>query len=303
MQNNLFGDIIHHKKTLRDKYGVIPISVFDCNSPHWQKRKRNWLSLGIKSECGRNATSINISGDKKITSTYDTKNFSPQTLEFQRKFVGNGAISVFDPVLTEVMYNWFCPANGMILDPFAGGSVRGIVAHCLGFKYTGCELRNEQVESNREQAIDILEVNNQPQWYCGDSEKVIPRLTPEYDLLFSCPPYANLEVYSDHPDDLSNMEYKSFRNKYNSIIKESVKKLKPKSYAIFVVGEVRDKQGYYLDFVGETKKYFMDCGLKFYNEIILIGSYARASMVANSYMKNKKIPKVHQNVLIFYKTK
>lgn len=35
--------------------------------------------------------------------------------------------------------------GGTILDPFAGGSVRGIVANFLGFNYTGLELRPEQV--------------------------------------------------------------------------------------------------------------------------------------------------------------
>ena len=36
--------------------------------------------------------------------------------------------SIFDPVLCELVYRWFCPSKGKILDPFAGGSVRGIVA-------------------------------------------------------------------------------------------------------------------------------------------------------------------------------
>ena len=36
--------------------------------------------------------------------------------------------SVFDPVLCEVAYRWFSPPGGHVLDPFAGGSVRGILA-------------------------------------------------------------------------------------------------------------------------------------------------------------------------------
>jgi hypothetical protein len=31
-------------------------------------------------------------------------------------------------VLCEIAYRWFSPPGGLILDPFAGGSVRGIVA-------------------------------------------------------------------------------------------------------------------------------------------------------------------------------
>ena len=63
-------------------------------------------------------------------------------------------VSVFDPALCEVIYHWFCPTAGSILDPFAGGSVRGIVANYLGYKYTGIDIRKEQIESNKEQILD-----------------------------------------------------------------------------------------------------------------------------------------------------
>lgn len=301
MEKDLFGNDVIKKTLLREKYGVVPVSVLNTNDSNWVNRKKKWIVTGIKSELGRIGTSINVSGNTKITSCYDTKNFSKSTQEFQKKFVGNNAVSVFDPVLCELMYRWFCPDGGEILDPFAGGSVRGIVANYLGYNYTGIELRQEQVDSNREQALEILEVTNQPQWYIGDSEKILNHLMPEYDFVFSCPPYAHLEVYSDLEDDLSNMDYSDFKTKYKLIIQSCVNKLKSKSYAVFVVGEVRDERGFYLDFVGDTKRFFLDSGMKFYNEIILVGSYARASMVANSYMKNRKIPKVHQNVLVFYK--
>ena len=45
--------------------------------------------------------------------------------------------SIFDPVLCELAYRWYCPPGGVILDPFAGGSVRGIVASKLGRRYVG----------------------------------------------------------------------------------------------------------------------------------------------------------------------
>ena len=133
------------------------------------------------------------------------------------------ATELFDPVIAEIIYKWFAKCN--VLDPFAGGSVRGIVANYLGYKYTGIELRQEQVDSNREQALNILPINNQPQWYIGDSEQIVNDLMPNYDLIFSCPPYMNLEVYSDLPEDLSNMNDTNFIKKYDAIILNSCKKL------------------------------------------------------------------------------
>jgi hypothetical protein len=64
--------------------------------------------------------------------------------------------SIFDPVLAELAYRWWCPLGGTILDPFAGGSVRGIVAAKVGRQYVGGELRSEQVEANIKQANEII---------------------------------------------------------------------------------------------------------------------------------------------------
>ncbi len=209
--------------------------------------------------------------------------------------------SIFDPALCEVLYHWFCPVGGDILDPFAGGSVRGIVANKLKFKYTGIDIRQDQIDSNREQAIDILDVNNQPNWYVGDSNEVLNDFNKQFDFIFSCPPYADLEVYSNLKGDISNMNYKDFICAYESIINKSCKLLKSGGYACFVVGEVRDKKGNYIGFVPDTIKAFEKAGMNYYNEAILLNAIASASMRANGNMKSKKLVKVHQNILVFKK--
>ena len=118
----------------------------------------------------------------------------------------------------------------------------------------------------------------------------------------SCPPYADLEVYSDLEGDISNKPYKQFLELYESIIAKSCKLLKVGGYACFVVGEVRDKNGFYIGFVPDTIKAFEKCGMKFYNEAILLQSgLGAAGMRANGNMKSQKLVKVHQNVLIFKK--
>src|SRR5262249_13125943 len=111
--------------------------------------------------------------------------------------------SIFDPVLCELSYRWFCPSGGQVLDPFSGGSVRGIVAGCLGYKYWGCDLRAEQVEENEKQAKKIQPAVR-PQWFTGDALECVQD-APLADFIFSCPPYGDLEVYSDDPNDLSTM--------------------------------------------------------------------------------------------------
>lgn len=295
MAKDLFGEEIIEDVLLRDKFMEPPFSVLDTRQGSWQNRKRRWQQIGMKSEVGR-ADELTYTGAASKFDYYRVKEGTRDTTDEQ-------STSIFDPALTELMYNWFCPDNGMILDPFAGGSVRGIVANYLSYKYTGIELRQEQVDSNREQALDILPLENQPQWYCGDSDKLLDgQWEHKFDFIFSCPPYADLEVYSNLPEDLSNMNYKDFVVKYRSIIRKALKLLKTGCYACFVVSEVRDKDGFYYDFVGDTKKAFIEQGAKLYNDCVLLNVVGSASMRASKVFEaGKKLTKIHQNVLVFKK--
>lgn len=282
-QIDIFGNVQETNPILRDQFIEPPFSVLDTKSGNWQRRKKLWQQLGIKSEIGRDAKSFNTNGT------------------FAGKEIKLNNVSIFDPALCEVLYHWFCPKGGSILDPFAGGSVRGIVANYLGYKYTGIDIRQEQIDSNREQGLDILDVNNQPQWYVGDSNEVLNGFNKEFDLVFSCPPYADLEVYSDLEGDISNMNYNEFITAYENIISKSCNLLKSGGYACFVVGEVRDKKGNYLGFVPDTINAFKKCGMNFYNEAILLNPIGTAMLRAGGNMKSQKLVKVHQNILIFKK--
>lgn len=175
-------------------------------------------------------------------------------------------------------------------------------AKVINMGTTAIDIRQEQVDSNREQAMDILPIENQPQWYVGDSNELLnDNWNTKFDMVMSCPPYAGLEVYSDLEGDISNKPYKKFLELYESIIAKSCKLLKVGGYACFVVGEVRDKNGFYIGFVPDTIKAFEKCGMKFYNEAILLNAIASASMRANGNMKSQKLVKVHQNILVFKK--
>lgn len=208
--------------------------------------------------------------------------------------------SIFDPVLCEIIYNWYSNEGGLVLDPFAGGSVRGIVAEMLGRHYIGIDLSQRQVDANQ---INADRLGVCPAWHCDDSRNMDVYIPDgSTDLVFSCPPYHNLEKYSDHPLDLSNMNYADFIQAYEDIIQKACRKLKDDRFAVFVVGDIRDSKGAYRDFLGDTKRIFRACGLCLYNESILLEQYGTAPMRAGMmFSKNRKTAKVHQNVLVFYK--
>jgi len=292
MEVDLFGNEIVKDVLLRDKFMEPPFSVLDTKGGGWQKRKRQWKQLGIESHLGREAE-CNVKTMSGLTPEEYEKKYGRKPME---------GTSIFDPALCELIYNWYCPENGTILDPFSGGSVRGIVANYLGYNYTVIDIRQEQIDSNREQSLKLLPVDKQPQYYVGDSNVVLTELIPMYDLIFSCPPYADLEVYSEMKEDLSTMEYNEFIKVYAEIIKKAVAKLKSGGYACFVVGDIRDKKGFYRDFISHTKQAFINAGAGLYNEAILLQPLGTAMLRAGKIFEaGGKLTKVHENVLIFKK--
>ena len=285
-------EAVEQNKKLSDRFIIPPFSVLDTKSGDWQQRKNYWLSLGIKSEIGREANSLGLA------------NIKDYEYEYKDNYDISNGTSIFNPVLCELAYKWFNIPNGKILDCFAGGSVRGIVAAKLGYEYLGNDLRIEQIEANRINAKEVLQDSEiYPTWTCGDSLH-IDTIAKGYeaDLLFSCPPYADLEVYSDKKEDISNMPYKDFIAVYREIIRKSCSILKEDRFAVFVVGDVRDKKGFYQNFVSDTIQAFIDSGVLLYNEMILVNMLGNLPMRAGKYFNGgRKIGKQHQNVLVFYK--
>jgi len=262
---------------LSEKFLCPPFSVLDSKSADWKRRKRAWIgTLDIDSSAGRKQGLLSSGGQY------------------------GEATSVFDPVLAELIYRWWCPAGGQILDPFAGGSVRGIVATALRFRYWGSDISKEQVQENRKQA-SRLELPLAPEWVIGDSRVVVPK-APLADLVFSCPPYFNLEKYSDADDDLSAMSDYDFSVAYAGIIEKSVARLKQNRFACFVVSNARGKDGFYRDLVGLTVSAFEEVGARFYNDAVFLTPLASAAVRATRIMDGgRKLTPVHQHILVFCK--
>lgn len=212
-----------------------------------------------------------------------------------------GGTSIFDPVLTEVLVRWFTATNDTILDPFAGGSVRGMVCAALNRYYVGIDIRNEQIDYNttivKEKALD-----SRVFYKTGDSCEFLKTLNYKFDSVITCPPYFGLEKYSELPDDLSNMSVPDFLVRYREITSQLYRLLHDNRFASVVVSNVRDKQGNLIDLVGKTVEIFESSGFSFYNELVLVNSIGSLPVRVDKQMTvSKKIGKRHQNVLIFLK--
>lgn len=310
--------------TLAERFLISPFTVLDSRTGWWNQRKRAWKNLGIKSEIGRGndedrtKKGLCYAASHQPPDVYKKKNAYEEKVgrkvtwdEFYEAFPNaarHSGTSIFDPVLCEIGYRWFCPKGGKILDPFAGGSVRGIVAALLGKHYTGVDLSERQILANRENwetvthtTIETEEEAISPNWIVGDSTTIDKLVEDdEYDLIFTCPPYASLEVYSDKPEDLSNKSYDEFIALFKQVVSKSVKKLKKDAFAVCVVGDLRDKNGHYCNFVSDTIEAFREAGMHLYNEGILVTSQGSLAIsAAKPFEQSRKLAKCHQNFLVF----
>lgn len=291
------GKLSIPKAKLIDRYVVTPFSVFNTHQPYFKEKAKFWYdAIGD----GREGRTERLA--------YDNRRIDKRKIKRADRHNGT---SMFNPVVCEVVYKWFTVENSLILDPFAGGVTRGAIAAMLGHDYLGIDLSKEQVSANHSAMYELstkFQFEGSADYMIGDSEEILidafDAIDNWFDLIFTCPPFYNLEQYSDNPADLSNLAtYDEFLIKYTSIIEKSVKKLKNDSFAVFVVSEVRDKQtGEYYGLVADTIKAFQNAGMKYYNEIILYNETGNLAIVSGDYInKARKVGRQHQNILVFYK--
>lgn len=260
-------------------------------------------TIGSKSGAVPDYYSQKTKAEKKVGRKLSNKEFEEKYLVLpeNESTMGNANISIFDPALAEIIYLWFSNPGDSVLDPFAGGSVRGIVAAETGRNYVGVDLREEQVEANRENAEQVCK-DIMPVWICGDSIGIKKLAPGEYDFVLTCPPYGDLEIYSDDERDLSNMSNDEFDKIYFQIMKTTADMLKKNRFAAVVVGNYRDKNGFLRDLCGLTINAMEAGGARYYNEMIYlqpIGSMP--TKITRQFNGGRKVGKIHQNVLIFCK--
>jgi len=267
------------------------ISILDRRSGRWQARKKYWKNQGIASELGRDENLI-----------YRPALDTDSSISKKIRAIGNGT-SVFDPALAECLIEWFSKEGDTIFDPFAGGSVRGLIASAKSRKYLGIDLSSNQIQENEKQ-LHLAKAGFEPIWKQGDSSEM-NSVVPECfraDFILSCPPYFNLEKYTTDENDLSNMSWDSFLDSYRTIIKSSVSRLNENRFIAWVIGDVRDKEGFLLPFIPETIKAFEDSGARLYNHAITADIIGSGAMVMKErFNKSRKIVTKHQHCLVFVK--
>lgn len=286
---DLWGQpILDEKRTMSDYFGVAPFSILNTVDKDWQQRKQRWNEL------------IKDKGNTRGGALMGKKGKTSSEVGSKIQELNNG-VSILDAVLAELMIKWFTEKGFATFDPFAGDTVFGFISGYLKRPFEGIELRQEQADFNQ---MQCNRENLDCRYICDTSENMDNYIANESkDFIFSCPPYADLEVYSDSPADLSTMSHEDFFKVYKKILQNTYRKLKNDRFAVIVTSEVRDKKtGEYIRLVSKTTDIMVEAGYMFYNDLILVNSCGTLPLRTGNMMNSgRKVGRRHQNVLVFYK--
>lgn len=217
--------------------------------------------------------------------------------------VYTGTHSVFPaPLMEWILLRYGGEPGSSVLDAFAGGPPRGVVSAIMGYDYHGFDIRADQIKEDQE-TIRRLKLKG-ARYTLGDG-RFMEAVGGPFDCGVTCPPYFNLEVYSDQPDDISAFKsYDEFNASMWLCAHAYYDRLRVGAFMCIVVGPFRDKKTSELvDFRSHTVENFRDVGFDFHQEIILSKNFASAAKRSTNAWKGLKLVPRHEYLLVFRKPK
>jgi len=210
-------------------------------------------------------------------------------------------LSEFSTDLGEKIIEKWSDEGDKVFDPFAGRG-RMFITYSLNRFYYGCEVSpktynfliekiNKQNRLFNKYKINLYNIDSKKSNFDDNS----------FDLIFSCPPYWNIEKYEDVEGQLSNYNnYKDFLFNYEEIIKKCYGYLKKDKFAVFVVADFR-KDGYLIPFHSDNINIFEKCGFKLWDIIIVMYKPINLGFGRAQAIEYKRTIKSHEYILVFKK--
>ena len=133
---------------------------------------------------------------------------------------GTKGVVNFKPTIAKFIYDNYCPEGGRVLDPCSGysGRLAGCIASNRNIFYHGIDPNGNSSVGNMEMAnffsaqYDVLGERIYKYRFrqdIGMAEEIMPEIREEYDLVFTSPPYFDVEIYSEELSQSCN-KYKEY---------------------------------------------------------------------------------------------
>jgi hypothetical protein len=199
--------------------------------------------------------------------------------------------SPFSEEVARLCYELYLRDCEQIFDPFAGWGERHFYAQDYGKQYTGFDVNPLAIQH----AEDHFGVHN----ILADSEGAE---FPEFDGLLTCPPYWNLERYTEYGID-AEPTWRGFLSRYAAIFRKAYEVATDGAMFCVAVGDWR-KDGVYYDIAHQTRKIFENLGATTVDDVVI--SRKGVSKIKIMLPQAKRLGysvKVHESLLVFRKTR
>ena len=202
------------------------------------------------------------------------------------------ALSKFNSENCKNIINFFTSAGDTILDPF-GGRTRAIISNHLDRKYVGFELTEKYFPSESTTDRKIFNMDS------GDMDKVLDK-SMKFDLVFTCPPYWDMEKYSDNPKDLSTFKtYGEFLDGCNNRLELASQYLKDDGFLIVVLMDFRQKGVFYPWHTDTINFFHKNTDFKLYDTMIWEMSPRKRHPLYPQALVNRRMLNTHEYCLVF----
>lgn len=221
-------------------------------------------------------------------------NIGPQHERNQENHATASSRQNFSPFPKEVgqlVVEYFLKGHGNIFDPFAGWGERHLAAKTFGKNYTGFDFSPEAIThaKNRYGVTNI--------YADSTTEKL-----PDFDCVFTCPPYWNLEKYAGDGIDSADC-WHGFIHSIDMIWARIYEAAPIGTRFCIMVGDWR-KDGRYYDFEYKTCQTFEDLGALVFDKVVI--SREKISKIKIMLPQAKRLGytvHVHEMLLVFDKVK
>ena len=177
----------------------------------------------------------------------------------------------------------------LVLDPFCGSGTTNYASLLLFRKTVGYDLENKYINLCKERC------GSRAVFYNKSSEKMNELADNSVGLCITSPPYMNLKIYSNNPNNLGNIKepYPILKK----IFTEVFRVLKPEGYFCMNVGNVPECNGYLTTFPFDMLYMCQDLGFKLCNTIV----WDKGLHLEDYNVDKMKIRENHEFIWIFQK--
>lgn len=211
------------------------------------------------------------------------------------EWLPNLRFSRFHPDLAEFIVRYWSLPGDLVVDPFSGRKTRAIVSLELGRDYVGYEVAPQTYEWAREPIEE-----HGGTLIRGDGCMMEGTDDESTDLVFTCPPYHQLEKYESVDEQLSDIkDYGEFLDRIEVACANTERILKPGRFACWVVGDWRS--GGLKLFHKDVIERMEGAGLEPWDVVVIRNKSPLAYAQVGKVASKRYTSKTHEYLLVFRK--